>query len=316
MSAASDQLARMLTLLPWLRARGPVDVSEVAEHFNISEKELLQELATLTFVGPGQAGGELVDITYEPGGTITVHDTQGLEFPLRFTTAEAASLITGLTLLCELPGTHDSLASARSALAKLEQAAGEALSSAAETVVVDHAHADPAVEYAISQAVSEQRRVQLSYVGGARGDLTERLVDPMRLTVVNGRSYLEGWCHRAQGVRNFRLDRIVSASVTSDAIDIPDEADLSDPDTAMVPPGSDVRIHLQPAAEWVAELPSCLSHTRLPDQTVDATVRVADTEWLVRLMLSLGADGRLIEAQELSQAVTERANAALAAYAE
>ena len=314
MSAAPDQLGRMLTLLPWLRARGPVEVSEVAQHFNISEKQLLQELATLTYVGPGQAGGELVDISYSEG-TIAVHDTQGLEFPLRFTTAEAASLITGLTLLSELPGSREDIASATSALAKLEEAAGEAL-AAAESVVIDLPHADAAVEAAISTAVTEHRRVQLSYVGAARADLTERLVDPMRLTVVNGHSYLEGWCHQAEGVRIFRLDRIVSATVTNEAAEVPEGARLRDPDDAMIPTGTDVRIHVQPAAEWVVELPSCLSHTRLPDDTIDAVLRVADAEWLIRLMLSLGDDACLVDADEWSQAVTERAREALTLYAE
>ena len=35
----------------------------------------------------------------------------------------------------------------------------------------------------------------------------------MRLVSVDGRWYLEGWCHLAEAVRLFRLDRMVDASL-------------------------------------------------------------------------------------------------------
>ena len=39
----------------------------------------------------------------------------------------------------------------------------------------------------------------------------------MRLLVVEGRPYLEGWCLRAEGMRLFRLDRVLSL----DVLDVP-----------------------------------------------------------------------------------------------
>src|SRR5690242_21194833 len=41
--------------------------------------------------------------------------------------------------------------------------------------------------------------------------LTSRVVDPIRLLLVADHSYLEAWCRSAEGVRLFRLDRIVEA---------------------------------------------------------------------------------------------------------
>ena len=37
---------------------------------------------------------------------------------------------------------------------------------------------------------------------------SERVIDPMRMLIVDGRAYLEAWCRRAEAVRMFRLDRI------------------------------------------------------------------------------------------------------------
>ena len=51
----------------------------------------------------------------------------------------------------------------------------------------------------------------------SRDETTERDVDPMRLARVEGHWYLEGWCHRAQDVRLFRVDRIEDLEV----LDVP-----------------------------------------------------------------------------------------------
>ena len=66
-------------------------------------------------------------------------------------------------------------------------------------------------------ALSARRRVHLRYYVPGRDEATERDVDPMRLLVVEGRPYLEGWCLRAEGVRLFRLDRVLSL----DVLDVP-----------------------------------------------------------------------------------------------
>lgn len=313
--SGSEATVRMLTLLPWLRSRGAVDVAEVAEQFGVSQPQLLRELATLTFVGPGQGGGELVDISYE-GGTIVVHDSQGLEFPLRLSAAEAVSLIAGLGLLTQLPGPRTALEAAVSALAKLETAAGAAASEAGGTLVVDHVPADAEVEHAVATSVKMETRLKLTYAGGGGDELTEREVDPIRLIVVSGRSYLEGWCLRSEAVRLFRLDRIVSAETTLIPAAIPTDVPQRDPDTAVLPEGRDVRVHLGPAAVWVTEERSCVAVEALPDGSFDATLRVADPRWLVRLMLSLGDEAHLIEADDLTQTVSDRAQAALDRYAD
>ena len=51
--------------------------------------------------------------------------------------------------------------------------------------------------------------MHLRYYVPGRDEATERDVDPMRLLVVEGRPYLEGWCLRAEGMRLFRLDRVL-----------------------------------------------------------------------------------------------------------
>ena len=72
-----------------------------------------------------------------------------------------------------------------------------------------------------------------------RDEATERDVDPMRLLVVEGRTYLEGWCLRAEGVRLFRLDRVLGLDVLDVAAEPPAEAEPVDVDQGLFRPSPD-----------------------------------------------------------------------------
>ena len=78
-----------------------------------------------------------------------------------------------------------------------------------------------AVEVAIDEGVeaellADARRARRGSGAGctcatscpSRDEATERDVDPMRVVNLDARWYLEGWCHRAQDTRLFRMDRI------------------------------------------------------------------------------------------------------------
>ncbi len=100
-------------------------------------------------------------------------------------------------------------------MAKLSEATGEAGGAArAVAVAVDVSDSSSAVVLETARlALREHRRLHLSYLVPSRDERTERDVDPMRLVSVEGRWYLEAWCHRAEGVRLFRVDRIEAATV-------------------------------------------------------------------------------------------------------
>ena len=60
----------------------------------------------------------------------------------------------------------------------------------------------------IRGAVQRQRALRITYYTATRDEITERVVDPMRVLLAAGRGYLEAWCRRAEAVRLFRVDRI------------------------------------------------------------------------------------------------------------
>src|SRR6202012_5027978 len=91
-------------------------------------------------------------------------------------------------------------------IAKIEDAAGTAGAGSAQVPdQIDRPRAGGTAA-PLRRALTAGRRVHLRYYVPGRDEETERDVDPMRLLVVDGRTYLEGWCRNAEGVRTFRLD--------------------------------------------------------------------------------------------------------------
>ena len=150
-----------------------------------------------------------------------------------------------------------------------------------------------------------------------RDEATERDVDPMRLLVVEGRPYLEGWCLRAEGVRLFRLDRMLSLDVLDVPSAPPAEAEPVDVDQGLFRPSPDdvlVELELSAAGRWVAEYYPCESVTDLEDGRLRVGLRTPDSGWVRRLALRLGEDGRVVSPPSLVVEVREAAGAALANY--
>jgi proteasome accessory factor C len=139
----------------------------------------------------------------------------------------------------------------------------------------------------------------------------------MRLLVVEGRTYLEGWCRRAEAVRVFRLDRVLRIEVLAVAAEVPRQAEPVDVDQGLFRPSpSDMQLVLEltPRGRWVAEYYPCEDVTELGDGRLRVTLRTPDGAWARRLALGLGEDGRVMAPAAIAAAVRADAAAALAAY--
>jgi proteasome accessory factor C len=165
-------------------------------------------------------------------------------------------------------------------------------------------------------ALDQHRRLHLRYLVEARDEVTDRDVDPMRLLSRDGRWYLEAWCHRVEAVRLFRLDRVVDLTLLDVPAAPPPEAvprDLADGLFSPAPEDVSVTLDLRPAARWVADYYPVESAEELADGGLRIVLRAAELEWVVRLVLRLGGQGRVVAPGELVDAVRRRAEEALAA---
>lgn len=314
---AIDRLDRMLALVPFVSRRPGVRISELAAEFDVDAEQIMADLNLLMVCGlPGYYPDDLIDVVLdEDGGTVAIAFDAGIERPVRLTGEEAMALTVALRALAELPGLVDPSA-VHSALAKLEPAAGMT-SDSADQVRVSAADPAPALG-PVHEALHRERRLWMRYYTASRDAVSERTVDPLRLLVTDGHSYLEAYCHLAGSIRHFRVDRIdevrVLAEPTQPALwvdsEIPERIYHPDP---QVPP---VTLRLSPNARWVAEYYPVLGVQEL-DEPADAlrvTLHAGREEWLVRLLLSLGGDAVVEDRPELAELIARRAGEALLAY--
>ena len=315
--SATMRLSRLLTMVPWLLNRQGVEIEEAAREFGVTPAQVEADLALLFLCGtPGGYHGDLIEAEWE-SGRVFLGNADTIKRPLRLGVDEALTLIVGLRALAAVPGIGERDAVVR-ALAKIEAATGSAAAGSSRIqVVIDEGTSNEALALA-QQALAAHRRVHLRYLVPGRDESTERDVDPMRVINFDAQWYLEGWCHRAEDVRLFRVDRIESLTILDQDGTPPSGAEPRDLDSGVFTPRADdqlVRVALEPGAAWVSDYYPTESVEPTPGGGAVITLRTADTAWLRRLMWRLGAQASVIEPAELALAVQSGARAALDAYA-
>ena len=314
MVTSAERLRRLLALVPYVAARRVVGLAETAATFGMTERELIDDL-NLAWCVELRAPEPYcpIDLSYEDG-EISISQAESIARPLRLAADEASALLVALRMLAEAGGDGDTVARL---IAKIEGAAGAAGAVSSQvTIQIDHPNAR-GMAATLNAALAAGKRVHLRHYVWSRDEATERDVDPMRLLVVEGRTYLEGWCRRAEGVRLFRLDRVMSVDVLDLPAEIPETAEPRDVDAGLFKASpSDVLVELElaPAARWVPEYFPCESVTELTDGRQRIALRTPDTTWVRRLALRLGEDARVVSPAALADEVRASAAAALALY--
>lgn len=314
MRSSGAHLPRLLALVPYLLGHPGARLGEVAELFGVTEKQLRADLDLIWMCGlPGHGPGDLIDVSYEED-RVTLDNADTIARPLRLTTDEALALIVALRALADVPGLEERDALDR-ALAKLEAAAGDAGGvSERVSVVLESQERALAVT---RRALEERRRLRLVYHVPARDETTTRDVDPMRLVFAEGRGYLEAWCRLAEGVRLFRLDRVVDVRLLDEPAKPPADAPQRDLSAGLFLPSPDdvlVTLDLGPRGRWVADYYPHESATELADGDLRVTLRTPRPDWVCRLALRLAPDVRVVAPESLAGDLRARAAAALAAY--
>lgn len=311
--SASDRLPRLLALIPYLLSRPGVPLAEAAADFGVGQQQLRRDLELLWLCGlPGYGPGDLIDLSFG-GDTVTVTHDAGMRRPLKLTSSEAAALLVALRALADTPGIADAEA-VRRAQDKIEKAAGQVPDGVVVGLSAGKQEAKPGVHEAVQHATEQHRALRMRYYTPARDESSDRTVDPMRLVVLEGRSYLEAWCRSAGDVRLFRLDRVDDIRVLDEPGTPPPHAQPMDLSADLFPPAPEqptAVLVLDADARWVAEYYRMDEVTELDRGRARVRMRYADRGWMVRLVLGLGGRARVEDPPELADEVRDRARAAL-----
>ncbi|HNP56026.1 MAG TPA: WYL domain-containing protein [Gordonia sp. (in: high G+C Gram-positive bacteria)] len=337
-----SRFSRLLAMVPYLAARDGIELDEAAADLGITTAQLTKDIEQLFVCGHRENGFEdLIDVQYD-SGYVRVAFTAGMDRPLRLTGAEAALLQTALATLADIAGVDTD--ATRRAIAKIEaamavpvhrkkkkglRARGEELAAAA-AAAREAAQAGQAVDddspssgrdavfEEVHAAVREHRALRIRYYTPSRDTISERIVDPITVQLIDGSAYLQAWCRSSEDTRLFRFDRIEAAQRLDEPAAPPEQAVQSPP-----PAGWEdevlltAELEIDPGAAWVIEnyLVDLLDEpSDDPTRPVRARVRYGSAEWLVRFLLGSGGSIRVVDEPEVAAEVSRRAVAARAHY--
>ena len=69
-------------------------------------------------------------------------------------------------------------------------------------------------------ALIKRQKLHIHYHGRRRDEVSKRDISPQRLTQYRNSWYLDAWCHSAEGLRSFALERVREQSVLDEAAEI------------------------------------------------------------------------------------------------
>ena len=155
----------------------------------------------------------------------------------------------------------------------------------------------------LRNAASGGTEVELTYYSYNRDARSTRAVAPWRVFADSGNWYVHAWCHLAEGERIFRVDRIESITdLDRPAAVRPDDA--QEGIGVFHPRESDPRITLDlpPEAAWVVDSYPCETVVEADDGRIQATLVITAIPWLERLLVRLGSETAVVDADGLEDA--------------
>jgi len=304
---AGPQVARLLTLVPYLQHREYADVAEVAADFHVTPRQILNDLQVLMMCGlPGGLPDDLIEIDIDLAreeGVIYLRNSP-MDRPLRFTRDEAVSLIVAVEAVREVADAATAQA-AQSVIGKLSALLGET-----PPVKIDVAAGGGDVRDSLAEAIAKHRQVRLTYDGLARRGTTTPVVDPVNVEIRDGASYLVAWSLDRDGWRSYRLDRVVSTELTGEPV-----ADHGSPPAAvgtLIDVPATATLDLDAEAAWVAEYYPTRGVKALPGGAVRVVLPVADQGFLTGLILRLGPNVLAVDPPSAAEDALAEARACLA----
>ncbi|XAS69234.1 WYL domain-containing protein [Micrococcaceae bacterium Sec5.7] len=312
---SEDRLKRMLQLVPFLVHNQGLHIEEVANTFGVTRKELEDDLRILICSGlPEGYPDDLLDIQWESDHVFITQDLD-LNRPVRFTVDEACALLTGLETLNGLPELAEGTA-LESVTLKLMAAAGEEGLRAGSVAGPEVGPADSAMLETVRKALETGSQLHLVYLSTQSDSVSERDVDPLRLYSLDNTWYFEAYCHTAEGLRNFRLDRIEILQPNGRNVSSQVKPQEGFPVKLFTPNDDDTLVVVQLSArgtgladDYYAERTS-----GLPGDGLLAEIRFGSTAWLPMFVAQHGGAVRILEPATLAAGARDWIDAALAQY--
>jgi len=225
--SGTDRYNFMLALTGYLINNRQQKLTDLANHFQVTEKEVRSAVVTISLSGVGMyRPDELFFLDYDllEEGIVDLSFAPTLEAVPRLSTRQVAAIASGLSYLLNLVDTKD-----QQQIKQILEILGRgAFSSNELPFMVQPTRGDSDLAL-VRKAVAETRAIKCSYINAA-GEVTNREIEPQLLESREANWFLKGFCRSNQETRVFRLDRMREIEL----LDIFDERELPSTETDQI----------------------------------------------------------------------------------
>jgi predicted DNA-binding transcriptional regulator YafY len=205
---SSERLKRLILELPWLSKNKSVTIDQFCKTFSISQEQAVKDLTLLTFVGPSQFGGDLVDIQISDE-IITVVDNQKHGNSMRFTPEELMVLIASLNLLIQGDQTNLNLKSLNDKIISVFYK---------ETSEKQNKYKN--ILEILQNSIESKKLINMDYIDGRNYVKQNVLIKVLAIDEMGGFKYLQGIDCKSNSMKSYRLDRILRVILSDEKHDI------------------------------------------------------------------------------------------------
>ena len=203
--SGADRYNFMLALTGFLINNRQQKLADLANHFQVTEKEIRSAVVTISLSGVGMyRPDELFFLDYDllEEGIVDLSFAPTLEAVPRLSTRQAAAIASGLTYLLDLVDAQD-----QKQINELLEILGQgALGTKELPFMVQPNYGDGDLAL-VRKAVAELRALSCSYINSS-GEITNREIEPQLLESREANWFLRGFCRSNNEFRIFRLDRM------------------------------------------------------------------------------------------------------------
>jgi proteasome accessory factor C len=304
--ASIARTSRILDMVPFLGEHQGISLSDLSQHFGVSEKQIYEDLNLIFVCGvPGYLPDDLIDISFEEG-FVTVSNPQKLDRPRSLNYEEVSTLLLALEVLNDVldPEKQKSLMKLAHKL-RTEFKVGHDI----EIIPSDSYGDEIAI---IEEAISKRIAIGFSYLSTNSDSLTKREVLPTSVSINTSEIYLFGIEIGSQILKSFRFSRMKELQILSER-EVPEAAESSVESKVNNP--MTARIEIRSGAHRLLEEDGgVIRIVSESSGTIIGDIEYWTDDWLFRRLRSFAPNVRILEPLDLNEAFLARVRGALAPY--
>ena len=312
-----DRYNFLLSLVGYLGHRNEVELSEVAQHFDLDAEYVLKALKSLNEATAQVGGFEewpfYIDLDLLDEGIVSLTTADVIDDVPRLSTRQAAAISAGLSYLSSIPEFANS-----TTLDKLIETLSAGASRGSRELISIAPGSIEAGTETIRQAILSGKAISCEYIN-RKQEKTIREIEPLRIDLSGGVWYLRGYCPINRGLRNFLIEHMRSINILDRGISAEASAIGEIEDATYVADITDTSVTVEVTPEayrLISDFQTVSEPKNIGAGTIRAEIKVGHLPNIGRLVAKYGGAAKVIAPPEAREIVKNYALSVLGEVAQ